>query len=97
MTLTSYIKTDKSTDAFNVDDRQHLLLVHRSEPFNRRKAETKLCLNLSETTKKCPCIVLVFFPENSVFIVSMLPSTQEDFEVLDVASRRLLKTFLNFM
>ena len=49
MTSTFYIKTVKMKEAFNDDDREHLLLEHRSDPLKRRfkrlkrLAETNLC------------------------------------------------------
>ena len=36
MTSTFYIKTVKMKEAFNDDDREHLLLEHRSGPLKRR-------------------------------------------------------------
>ena len=87
MTSTFYIKTVKMKEAFNDDDREHLLLEHRSDPLKRRfkrlkrLAETNLCLTVPETSGKCHCLVFVF-SENSVS--SMLPSTPEGFEVSDV-------------
>ena len=36
MTSTFYIKTVKMKEAFNDDDREHLLLEHRSDPLKRR-------------------------------------------------------------
>ena len=52
MTSTFYIKTVKMKEAFNDDDREHLLLEHRSDPLKRRfkrlkrLAETNLCLTV---------------------------------------------------
>ena len=59
MTSTFYIKTVKMKEAFNDDDREHLLLEHRSDPLKRRfkrlkrLAETNLCLTVPETSGKC--------------------------------------------
>ena len=67
MTSTFYIKTVKMKEAFNDDDREHLLLEHRSDPLKRRfkrlkrLAETNLCLTVPETSGKCHCLVFVFF------------------------------------
>ena len=53
-------------EAFNDDDREHLLLEHRSDPLKRRfkrlkrLAETNLCLTVPETSGKCHCLVFAF-------------------------------------
>ena len=66
MTSTFYIKTVKMKEAFNDDDREHLLLEHRSDPLKRRfkrlkrLAETNLCLTVPETSGKCHCLVFAF-------------------------------------
>ena len=85
MTSTFYIKTVKMKEAFNDDDREHLLLEHLSDPLKRRfkrlkrLAETNLCLTVPETSVT---VWSSFFSENS--LSSMLPSTPEGFEVSDV-------------